>query len=198
MTGWHTVRRCSAWLILCCLIFSARAAGQDSTRAPSHARSGRWGLVNALGYGGVGLLVGYSAAVGAAFSDASDTDLGVLLIAAPLAGAALGASIGHSASSRINRGERPGAGSRFAVKTGAILAGATLGALASVPLINDEGAGTPLGSDENTAAILMTTGVALGALYIHRHADDFSATRVSIAPMRTIDSAYGLRIALRY
>jgi hypothetical protein len=104
----------------------------------------------------------------------------------------------RSASSRINNGVTPGAGSRFAVKTGAILAGATLGASVSMTMINGEGAGTPLGSDGNTAAILMTTGVALGALYVHRHADDFKATRVSIAPTRTIDSAYALRIALQY
>lgn len=39
---------------------------------------------------------------------------------------------------------------RAAVLGGGVLAGGTLGALATVPLINSEGEGTFLGSDETT------------------------------------------------
>lgn len=197
MSGWRTVRRCNAWLILACLIFSGRSSAQESPEQPTH-RSGKWGLVDAIGYGGVGAFVGYASAVGASFSNSSDSEAGIMIIAGPIAGLALGATIGHSASSRINRGESLSGASRFAVGTGAILAGATLGALASMPLINGDGAGTPLGSDETAFAVMTTTGVVLSALYIRRHADDFREPRVSIAPVRTIDRAHGLRVALRY
>jgi hypothetical protein len=199
MSGWRTMRRCTAWLTLFCLVVSLHASAQEPAQATSRVRSGRWGLIDAIGYGGVGVLVGYASALGSAFSDGSDSDLSPVVLVAPIAGLAFGGAIGHNASSRINRGETPGPVTRLAVQTGAILAGATLGALASIPLIQGgDRTGTLLGSDETTATILMTAGVALGALYVYRHRSDFRTTRISIAPVRTLDSAYGLRIALQY
>jgi len=188
-----SMRRWVTCLTLSCLFAGEQAFAQSPVRLQPEGVSGRWGLVDAVGYGGVGFLAGVFAAWDSEMGEGVTT-IGL----SSLAGAAIGAVIGSHASSRIRNGEPVGGTSRFAVSAGAILAGATLGACAAVPLINGEGEGTPLGSDETTLALTMGTGTLLGAWYLRRHTDEFNSARVGITPIRTIDSAYGLRVSMRF
>lgn len=192
MSGSNTTRFWITCLVLSCLLVGERAFAQLPSR-PQPEGIARWGLVNAVGYGGLGFLVGVAAAWDKDIDGAFAT-IGL----SSLAGVVTGAAIGGHASKRIRSGEQLSGTSRFAVSAGAILAGATLGACAAVPLINGEGAGTPLGSDESTLGILVGTGTLLGAWYLRRHSGELSGERLGIAPIRTIDSAYGLRVSVRY
>jgi hypothetical protein len=193
MSASSTTRRWITCLVLSGLLVGERAFAQFPAPARTEDGTGRWTLVNAVGYGGVGFLAGVAAAWD------SEIGEGVATIGlTSLAGTAIGAAIGSHASSRIRRGEPLGGTSRFAVSTGALLAGATLGACAAVPLINGEGEGTPLGSDESALAITMGAGTLLGVWYLRRHSSEFDGARVGITPIRTIDSAYGLRVSVRY
>ena len=192
MSGSSTTRRWITCLALSCLLIGERAFAQYPAPRTEDG-IGRWTLANAVGYGGVGFLGGLVAAWD------SEIYEGVATIGlSSLAGAAIGAAIGSHASSRIRRGEPLSGMGRFAVSAGTILAGTTLGACAAVPLINGEGSGTPLGSDESALAITMGAGTMLGAWYLRRHSGDFDGARLGIAPFRTIDSAFGLRVSVRY
>lgn len=188
-----TMRRWIAGLALAGLLAGERAFAQEPTRAQAREGGGRWTLIDAVGYGGVGFLAGLAAAWDQEIGPAVGT-----IALGSVAGVVAGAAIGHNASSRIRDGEPLGGASRFAVSVGTIFAGASLGACAAVPLINDEGSGTPLGSDESTLAILMGTGTLLSAWYLRRHTAEFNGARLRVTPIRTIDSAYGLRVAVRF
>jgi len=193
MSAASATHRWITGLALSCLLVGERGFAQSPVRLESEGGSGRWGLVNALGYGGVGFLAGVAAAWD------SDLEGAVATIGlSSLAGVVVGTAIGRHASNRIRNGEPLSGTSRFAVSAGTILAGATLGACAAVPLINGEGEGTPLGSDESALAILMGGGTALGVWYLTRHRGDFAGARLGITPIRTKDSAYGLRVSVRY
>ena len=193
MTDARMLRRWLPCLVLCCLLAGESAFAQLPAEPQREVGTGRWGLVDAVGYGGLGFLTGLAA------SWDSDLGEGVATIGlTTLTGFVTGAAIGHRASNRIRSGAPPTGGTRFVVSAGAILAGATLGACAAVPLFNGEGEGTPLGSDETALAILMGGGTLLGAWYLHRHTSDFNGTRLGITPIRTRDSAYGLRVSVRY
>lgn len=193
MPGSSTTRRWITCLVLSCLLVGERAFAQSPVRLRPEDGGGRWTLVNAVGYGGAGFLTGLAVAWD------KDIDGAVATIGLfSLAGVVTGAAIGSHASSRIRSGEPLSGASRLAVSAGALLAGATLGACAAVPLINGEGAGTPLGSDESALGILVGTGTLLGAWYLRRHTGDFDGARLGISPIRTRDSAYGLRASMRY
>jgi hypothetical protein len=193
MSTASTSRRWITCLALSCLLVGDRVFAQSPARLESEGPRGRWGLVDALGYGGVGFLAGLAAAWD------SEIGEGVTRVAlSSLAGVVAGAAIGGHASNRIRRGEEVGGMSQFLVSTGTILGGATLGACAAVPLISGAGEGTPLGSDGTAMAILMGGGAVLGVWYLNRHRGDFSGARLGIAPIRTVDSAYGLRVSVRY
>ena len=183
----------TAAIAMSCLIPDAVAIAQ-AAQAPPRSGIGRWGLVDALGYGGMGFAAGVVATFSDDLGDESLGTIGALTLVGLLGGAALGQSTVH----RIRAGRAISGPRRFAVSTGAILGGATLGALASVPLINGEGEGTPLGSDESAFALLTGTGAALGVLYVLRHASDFRDARVALTPVRTIDAAHGIRVTLRF
>ena len=193
MTDTSMMRRWLTCLVLCCLLAGESAFAQLPAEPRREGGTGRWGLVDAVGYGGVGFLAGVVAAWD------SDIDQAVPTIGlTTLTGLVIGAAIGHHASNRIRSGAPPSGASRSMVSAGAILAGATLGACAAVPLINGEGEGTPLGSDETALAILMGGGTLLGVWYLRRHNSDFNGTRLGVTPIRTRDSAYGLRVSVRY
>ena len=193
MSGSSWTRRWITCLGLSCLLVGERALAQVPTRPHLEGGTGRWALVDAMGYGGVGFMAGLAAAWDADIGEGFATvGLGTL------AGVVTGAAIGGHASSRIRNGEQPGGVSRFLASAGAVLGGATLGACAAVPLINGEGAGTSLGSDESTLAVLMGGGTLLGVWYLYRHNSDFDGPRLGISPIRTRDSAYGLRVAMRF
>ena len=135
-----TKRLWFACLSFSCLLIGERAFAQTPAQPELEEATGRWTLVNALGYGGVGFLTGVAAAW--------DSE--------------------------------------------------TLGASAAVPLINGEGEGTPLGSDESSLAMLMGGGTLLGVWYLRRHSGELDGARLGITPIRTRDSAYGLRVSVRY
>jgi hypothetical protein len=193
MSGSSTTRRWITGLVLVGLLVGARAFAQSPVRLQPESGGGRWALVDAVGYGGVGFVAGLAAAWDSEIGEGFAT-----VALSSLAGTAVGAVVGHHASRRIRRGEPPSGASRFAVSAGSVFAGATLGACAAVPLISGEGEGTPLGSDESTLAILMGGGTLLGFWYLARHNGDFDGTRVGITPIRTIDAGYGLRVSVRY
>jgi hypothetical protein len=197
----RTARRWITWLVLSCLLVGARASAQDVSQPQPRSSIGRWGLIDAVGYGGVGLVAGYAFAIATmADGDWVPSDGAIMAIPALTAvGMLAGAVVGHNASSRLRNGEPLGGGSRFAVTAGAVLAGATLGAALSYPLIAPpEREGTPLGSDESTVALMMGVGAAIGTAYVLHHSGDFDDVRVSVAPIRTRDAAYGIRVAVRY
>lgn len=202
MTGSRAMRQWFTSLVLACLLIGSRVSAQDMARPQAKPRSGigRWGIVDAVGYGGVGMVAGYAVAL-ASTSDDEWAPSGKSLLAVPVfaaAGMFAGSAIGRSASRRLRSGEPLSGGNRFAVNAGAVLGGATLGATTSFLLINPEREGTPLGSDEATVAKLMSAGAALGWFYVVLHRSDFDEARLSIAPIRTRDSAYGLGVSLRY
>jgi hypothetical protein len=197
----RTARRWMTWLALSLLLVGARASAQEVSQPQPRSGIARWGLIDAVGYGGLGVVAGYAFAIASmGDEDWVPSDGAVMAIPALAAvGMITGAVIGHNASSRLRSGQPLGAGSRFAVTLGAVLGGATLGAASSFALVNSpEREGTALGSDEATVALLMGAGAALSTWYVVHHSSDFDEVRMSVVPMRTRDSAYGVRVAFRY
>lgn len=186
----RTARRWITWLVLSCLLSGGRAQAQREDWTGPRSDVGQWAIMDAVGYGGAGFLVG----IAAAWESESFATIGAFTVAGVVAGTVIGRHVSQQAAA----GAAPGAASRFFASTGALLAGTTLGAMVAVPLISNEGSRTPLGSDETTAAVLMTAGTALGGVFLVQHNKDFSRTRVAFAPIRTRESAYGLRVAVRY
>lgn len=159
----------------------------------------RWGVVDAIGYGGLGFGLGLAATwdmEGSGFGPpgAALVAIGASTVLGTVAGAMIGA---RAQRAIVAQGELEGV-HRAAVIAGAIMAGGTLGALAAVPLVNGEGAGTFLGSDEQTVTVLVLVGSALGSLYVWRHRGDFSSSRFSLAPVMSEGGEYGLRVGVTF
>lgn len=164
-------------LILACTLSGAPLLAQEADSAT--ARSGvRWDLIDAVGYGGLGTAVG----VAAAWDMEYDPGFAVI-VATTAAGVLLGGFIGGHARHMLGEGRRPGPVHAGAVAAGAVLAGATVGALASALLINSEGSGTALGSDEQTFAVLVLTGGVLGGWFAYSRWDDLTGARLQMVPV---------------
>lgn len=182
MSGFDHVRRALATgLCLLLLLGPARADGQS------------WALVDGLGYGAVGTGVGAMAAWDLDY----DEGFAVIVLATG-AGIAVGALVGHAADTRLARGEALGSGHQAAVVVGSVLAGTTLGALASAALINGEGEGTFLGSDETTFAALTIGGTALGAAVTWWRRDALRPRGVSVSPAVSPEGGAGLRVRVTF
>ena len=173
---------------------STRAVAQ-TTSAPIQRRSARWGLIDAMGYGGLGTLVGVLVALSSPSqtiepdnSDVASIGVGALL------GVAIGAAIGANASSAIHDGKPVGDVHGGAVRLGSMLAGATAGALVSVPIIS----GSAVQADEAVFGALTIGGALLGGIYASRHREELESYRMSIAPVHAPVSGYGLRVAVRF
>lgn len=172
---------------------TASPATAQRESPPASTEGVKWGVVDAIGYGGLGFGVGLISAWDLEYGS------GALVVgAASLAGTIAGAVIGRRASQTLAADGQLGAGHRVAVIGGAIMAGGTLGTLAAVPLINGEGEGTFLGSDETTVAVLAVAGGALGSLFVWRHRDELASRSVGIAPGLFGKAALGLRVRLEF
>jgi hypothetical protein len=106
-----------------------------------------------------------AAAVGPAYA-ANSIESGVTIFAAGLVGGAVvGWMIGDRAEDGLDQGESLSGGHKNALRVGTVMAGAGVGALASVLVINaDEGAGQSEPNDGATFGYFVAGGAALGAL----------------------------------
>jgi hypothetical protein len=155
-------------------------------------------LIDGLGYGGLGFGLGLVAAWDIEGTEIGPPDEAVALVAVTTAAGIIGgALLGRSANRALAAGRPLGVGHRTAVLAGAVLAGATLGALAAVPLINPEGEGTPLGTDEATVTTLAIAGAAVGSLFALTQARRLAAGRVELMPSFPGDGGVGLRVRVR-
>jgi hypothetical protein len=189
-------------VVACCalpLITMSTPAGAQTDR-PGNASGPPWTLVGAIGYGGVG----FGAGALLTWNMPSDnfvgpSDRALAIVAATTAlGTLSGAIIGSTARRRHGRNERLSTGQQIAVVAGSVLAGATLGALAAVPLISSDGEGTPLGTDETTFGILTAGGGALGVLYAVSQRHWIGGSRVEINQGFRGLRQYELRAQLRF
>jgi hypothetical protein len=168
----------------------APASGQAST------------ALSSLGYGTLGMVIGAAATAGATCQSADficipgETVAAVLI--GGLAGGALGAGVASSANHRVEDG-RPVGGARLAgVAMGTVLGGAAIGALGSAILVNGEGEGTPLGSDEQTISLFTLGGAAFGVWHLYRNWGALNGAPVDVRPVVAPDGHFGLRARLRF
>ena len=73
-----------------------------------------------------------------------------------------------------------------------------LGAAMSFPLINGEGSGTFVGSDEQTVTVLAVPGSGLGALHVGRRWGELTGTRFEIRPTTLDSGRLGVVARLRF
>ena len=160
----------------------------------------RWSILDALGYGGLGFGAGILGAV------ATQGDCGfgpcdhqvAVIAAATVAGMATGFIIGRRAETRLSRGESLTSRHRNAVIAGALLAGPVIGAVAASLLINSEGSGTALGSDEQTFAIALLASTALSSWYVSRHSRELLTRRTRVTPVVMPNGRFGATVNLRF
>jgi hypothetical protein len=192
-TRWlRLVAACSA---LPLLAVSTSAAAQ--TDQPGHGSGPPWTLVGAIGFGGVGFGVGALSTWNMPSDDFGPAGRTLAIVAATTAlGTMSGAMIGNAARRRHGRNEPLAPGQQIAVVAGSVLAGATLGALAAVPLISSDDEGTPLGTDETTFGILTGGGAALGVLYAVSQRHWIGGSRVVVSPGLRGPGQYQLRAKL--
>lgn len=159
-------------------------------------------VLNSLGYGTLGMAIGAAATAGATCQSAElicipgETIAAVLI--GGLAGGALGAGFASSANRRVEDGQPVGGARLAGVVMGTVLGGAVIGGLGSAILINGEGEGTPLGSDEQTVAIFMLGGAAFGVWHLHRNWGALNGAPVEVRPAVAPDGQFGLRARLRF
>jgi hypothetical protein len=143
----------------------------------------KWVVMDAIGYGGLGTVVGMALALSSYSCPFGPCDGAAMsVVGGAVAGAIGGAAIGIHARRTLAKGEQLGAVHRAAVLAGAMISGTTLGAVASFSLINGDGSGTPLGSDETTFGMLTLGGTAIGAILAARSANELNNPRVTISP----------------
>jgi len=183
-----------ATVLVLALVMGATLATPASAQAST--------ALNSLGYGTLGMAIGAAVTAGATcqseeFICIPGETIAAVLIGG-LAGGALGAGIASSTNRHVADGQ-PAGGARLAgVVLGTVLGGAVIGGLGSAILINGEGEGTPLGSDEQTIALFMAGGVAFGAWHLHRNWGALNGTPVEVRPVVAPDGHFGLRARLRF
>ena len=184
-------------LVLCLTVSRPASMDAQEQTARGGGTGTRWGLYDAVGYGGLGFALGLVAAW-----DMEGTGLGppaaalAVVGAATAAGIAGGAVLGRRASRSVASGEPVSGAHRAAVLAGGVLAGGTVGALASIPLINGDGEGTPLGSDERTVALMIGAGLAAGAVFAVSRRQELAGRRITIVPEASTAGGYGIRVRL--
>lgn len=192
--------RVGATTIVACLVLGAASpAAAQPEPEPTSDGGMKWVLLDAVGYGGVGFGLGLAAAWDIEGDDFGPPASALLVVgASTAAGVVTGALIGRRARSRIAEGRPVEGAHHAAVVGGVVAAGAILGALAAVPLVNGEGEGTPLGSDEQTVLLTTLAGGALGSLYAWKHSDELSAGALRVTPTISETTGYGVRIRTRF
>lgn len=175
----------------------ARASAQDDLPSASADRV-RWALYDGIGYGGMGFGLGLIAAWDMEGSGFGPPGVAIAtIIGATVAGTVAGTMIGRRAQNVLDTGQPLTGAHRVAAMGGVALFGAALGALAAIPLVDGEGEGTFLGSDEQTVTLTVVSGGALGWFYIWNRRDDFSSRQISVSPTAR-DGAYGFRARLTF
>ncbi len=142
-------------------------------------------FLNAVGYGVSGATFG-ALATSNATCEGDFICIPTVTVFATLGGGVLGSIIGGAAASKANRqvaeGHAVGSGRLGAISVGTVLGGAMVGLIASSVLIKPEGAGTILGSDEQTAAIFAIAGAGLAVLQLHRNWGRLTGAEVEARP----------------
>lgn len=156
-----------------------------------------WTLIDAVGYGGAGFGLGFAGSL-ATPSEGLAPNLAPIALGT-LFGMGAGIAIGHVTNTRARDGRPIGGGLRTATLAGSVLAGATLGALAAVPLIGGSNeSGTALGSDGQTFAITTGAGAALGTAFAMRFRSSLDASPVALMPTYDPRGRIGVQVALRF
>lgn len=186
-------------LAVCLVLGVVVPAAAQTPASPTPDGGVKWSLYDAVGYGALGFGLGLAATWDMEGSGFGPPGAAVAIVGATTAaGIVAGAVIGNRAQRAVAEGRRVDGAHRAAVIGGVVLAGGTLGALAAVPLINSEGEGTALGSDEQTFALLALAGGALGSLYAWKHSDELSSRSIGVAPAVSESAGYGLRLRMSF
>ena len=182
-------------------LFATAAISPDGIQAqqPLIPPSRAWIVADALGYGSLGFIAG--GAVGIIATSGRDCGFGPCMEAALTAlgggilGSVGGAMLGVNARAAAAEGRGITRGHQAAMELGGIVGGLTLGALISSTMINGDGPGTPLGSDEMTFWSLAGAGAVAGAWFVASTRQQLSRIRVSptVSPRR-----YGLNASLDF
>lgn len=170
--------------------------------APMPARSQSVGLLNGIGYAALGGTLGIAATAGSGCSGSGLCILPDGMIPAMLAGVVLGgiggAAINSSAQRTISSGEPLSGGQLAALSVGTVLGGAVLGMVAAGALINGDGTGTFLGSDERTAALMTAAGAGFGVFCLHRQWGKLTGRNVHVQPAVLNDGRPGVVASIRF
>ncbi|HKY98974.1 MAG TPA: hypothetical protein VJL35_14030 [Gemmatimonadaceae bacterium] len=166
-------------------LFATAAISPESIQAqqPLTQPSRAWIVADALGYGTLGFVVG--GAVGIAATSGSDCGFGpcmgavLMALGGGILGSTGGAMLGVNARKAVAEGRGITRGHQAAMELGGIVGGLTLGALISSTMINGEGSGTPLGSDEMTFWSLTGAGAVAGAWFVSSQRHQLDRIRVS-------------------
>ena len=165
---------------------------------PSSASGQSWRTLDAFGYGALGAVAGAAATLEADCSGYICATHFVGVFGGFAVGAVSGASMGGRADDAVAQGRPVHGVHRGGVALGTLLAGSALGAVASVPLINGEGSGTFLGSDEQTVTVLAVLGAGLGALHVGRRWGELTGTTFEIGPTAVDSGRPGVLARLRF
>jgi hypothetical protein len=187
----------SAVCAVCLALWGAWGAGAQGTPPPTYAGGGKWRLLDAVGYAGLGFGAGVLANLSTPTTGSGEVTILATVGTATIGGLVTGAVVGRRAEQSLSRGDALGTGQLVAFAGGAVLGGATLGALAAVPIIAPDGEGTVLGTDEQTFAILVGAGAVLGSLYVWRHWNRLTRGMIEITPATDGKGHYGLRLHIQ-
>jgi hypothetical protein len=171
--------------------------------SPADADSQSSRFLNAVGYGFTGGSLGLAATLGVSCPDGGIVCVPGEMVAATLGGTVLGLILGWNVASTANRmvaeGRPVGGGRLAALSFGTVVGGAALGLLAGGLLINPEGAGTALGSDEQTLSILAFAGGTPGFLQLVRNWSRLTGSAVvQVNPLVTVHGRPGVVLRLHF
>lgn len=168
--------------------------------APVEAQAPRF--LNILGYGAVGGAAGALATVGAECSGSGFICIPAEFVVATIGGSLVGMIAGNALASSANRAvdedSRPGSGTLAALSLGSALGGAAVGVLFGGLLIDGEGSGTFLGSDEHTLLITGLAGATLGIVQIARRWGALTGHSVEVRPVLDPAGRTGLNLTVRF
>ena len=179
------------------IVLFAGAACAQGSRTPMPSRG--WIVADALGYGTLGFVVG--AATGAVLTSGEDCGFGpcaepvLMALGGGLLGMAGGGALGINARRSAAAGVPISSGHSAAMKIGGALGGATLGALISLTMINGDGSGTRIGSDEATFFSLTGAGLVTGIWFVGSHGRELD--RLTVTPSVGA-KRYGLNAQLNF
>jgi hypothetical protein len=126
------------------------------------------------------------------------TEFVVGVIGGGMTGLILGGALASSANRGVAEGRPVGAGTLTALSVGSVAGGALLGLSVGALLINNDGPGTVLGSDEQTALVTALAGAGFGVFYLSRRWGALTGRPVEIVPAVGTDGQVALRATVRF